>query len=176
MKVKELVNEIKSGLTQHNSNKADEIRVMQAMLNDKEYAVGVFDKKGQVGTFNPSLTAREMSANTISKAAKIPLPEAKALMDSYEYTKSEAEAMIGISKEFIQTYVQTERKLPLGGRENSDVSLSIKHIEAGTRRYPTVIGVDENANKIARTAEVKVPAYTTIKSSGPCPAWKKNKK
>lgn len=176
MKVQELINEIKGNLSQHTSNKADEVRVMQAMLNDKDYAVGIYDKSGQVGTFNPSLTAREMSASTISRAARLPIQEAKALMANYEYTKTEAEALVGISKEFINTYVQTDRKLPLGGRENSDVSLSLKRIDAGIRRYPTVVGVDENENKINKTAEVHVPAYESIKSNSPCPAWKKKNK
>ena len=36
--------------------------------------------------------------------------------------------MINISKQFIHTYLETGRKLPLGGREKSNISLVNKTI------------------------------------------------
>ena len=41
--------------------------------------------------------------------------ETDGLMDNYEFKNQEANAMIGLSKEFINTYLNTGRKLPLGG-------------------------------------------------------------
>lgn len=175
--VKKLVAEIKSNITQKKGSNNDEVQVARAMLNDKNYKVGVFGKAGQVDTFCPAEVAREMSATTISQAARIPKAEARQLMDNYEYDKSEAEAFVGLSKEFVNTYIQTGRKLPLGGREMSDVSLSLKHVEGGNRRFPVPGGIGDNGKRTAATSgEVYVPEYETIKAVGPCPAWRKHNK
>ena len=174
--VKKLVSDIKSNITQTTGSHKDEVLVARAMLNDKTYSVSVYSKNGEIEQYCPSDVAREMSATTISQAAKIPKPEAVNLMKEYEYTKTEAEAFVSLSKEFVQTYIQTGRKLPLGGREMSDVSLSLKHVEGGKRRYPIPSGIDENGNRTAKSGEVDVPSYETIKAVGPCPTWRKNKK
>ena len=177
VKVVDLIKEIKDGITQRTSSNKDEVRVMKAMLNDRTYEVGVYNKTGRVDSFCPSAVAREMAATTMSKAAHMPLPEAKTLMEAHEFGSSEAAAMVGISKEFINTYVQTTRKLPLGGRESCDVSLSLKHVEGGIRRYPLAVGICADGKRITNTnsGEVVVPPYDTIKATGPCPAWKKEK-
>lgn len=174
--VKKLVADIKSNITQTTGSRKDEIQVARAMLNDTTYKVGVYNKSGKIGTVCPSEIAREMSAITISQAARIPKPEAQNLMSTYEYGKAEAEAFVDLSKEFVQTYIHTGRKLPLGGREMSDVSLSLKHVEAGNRRYPMPSGIGDNGKRTATSGEVYVPEYETIKAVGPCPAWRKHNK
>ena len=163
--VQNVIKGIKENLSQRTASTKDEVSVMQTMLNDKTYKVGVFNKNGQVDTYCPAEAARTMSAITISQAARIPMPEAENLMDSYEYSKKEAEAMIGISKEFVNTYLQTDRKMHLGGRESSNVSLLAKHIKAGERRYP-ISG--SNGSGVTQ-----VPAYDSIKVEAPCPVWLK---
>ena len=165
--VQSVINSIKENISQCTASTKDEISVMQTMLNDKTYKVGVFNKNGQVDTYCPAEAARAMSAITISQAARIPMPEAENLMESYEYSKKEAEGMIGISKEFINTYLQTNHKMHLGGRETSNVSLLAKHIKAGERRYPIAGSKDSGTTQ--------VPAYDSIKVEAPCPAWLKNK-
>ena len=169
--VQSVIKEIKDNLSQRTASTKDEICVMQTMLNDKTYKVGVFNKNGQVDTYCPAEEARAMSAITISQAAHISMPEAENLMESYEYSKKEAQAMIGISKEFINTYLQTDRKINLGGREKSDVSLLAKHNEAGVRRYP-ISGLTNGATASGTT---QVPAYDAVKVVAPCPTWLKKK-
>ena len=44
--VKDLVKEIKTGLSQTSSSRKDEIRVMKAMLNDPSYEVDEYGKDG----------------------------------------------------------------------------------------------------------------------------------
>ena len=85
--VQSVIKEIKDNLSQRTASTKDEISVMQAMLNDKTYKVGVFNKNGQVDTYCPAEEARAMSAITISQAAHISMPEAENLMESYEYSK-----------------------------------------------------------------------------------------
>ena len=94
-------------------------------------------------------------------------------MDGYTVRKTEAAAMVGISKEFVNTYLKTGRKLPLGAREKSDVSLSLKKVEATTRVYPQKIGVnDDGSDKFSKTP-TKVPAHDSIRVHAPCPSWVK---
>lgn len=171
--VKQLVTGIREGLKQQNSSQKDEVAVMKAMLNDREYQVGVYSKEGQVGTFCPAEEARTMVSSVISGAAKIAHVEAKQLADEYEFSKNDAQNMVNISKEYVNTYLQTGRKLPLGGRETSDVSLSLKSVEAGTRTYPKKVGVDAQGNDVYEKATTEVKPHTSVKVHGSCPSWVK---
>ena len=176
-KVNDLVKEIRSSITRgsvtrKNSSKKDEVRVMQAMLNDDTFNVDVYDKSGKTGEFCPAESAREMAASVIEKAAKVSADEAKALAKQYTFGKHEAENMVDISKEFIMnTYPHTGRKIALGGREKSDISLSLKEIEAGTRPYPKVVGIDANGKKLYGRGVATVGSYESLKVYGSCPSW-----
>ena len=171
--VQDLIKEIKTGLSQTSASKKDEIRVMQAMLTDTNYEVDVYNKDGVEGKFNPALTFQGMCASVISRAAKIPSAEAEQLMTGYQVNKNEATAMINMSKEFINTFLKTGRKLPLGGRETSDISLSIKPVEASTRLYPQKIGVNDDGTDRYSKTPTTVPAHDSIRVQAPCPPWAK---
>lgn len=172
-KVNELVNEIRGVITQIGGNKKDEIRVMQAMMNDDTFHVDVYDKNGKTDqTFCPAEAARDMTATIIEKATRVAPDEAKILAKRYEFGKKEAEAMVDISKEFVLgTYLQTGRKISLGGREKSNVSIGLKEVSAGTRTYPKCIGFDANGKKIFGRGIAKVSPYESIKVYAPCPEW-----
>lgn len=171
--VTSLVNEIKEGLSQVSSSNKDEIRVMQAMLNDKEYEVGVYGKNGLESTYNPAKDYRGMLSNIVANTTKITKEESAALVDNYEVTKSDATTMVNVSKEFVNTYVATGRKLPLGGREKSNVALSGKYLEATTKTYPKKVGINEDGTDRYETAERNVPAHFTVKAHSSCPDWVK---
>lgn len=168
--VKNLVNEIKSGLSQKSSSQKDELRVMKAMLNDKEYEVSVYGG-AEVETFCPAREAREMISSVIKTTTKMSGDEAAKLADAHEFSNKEASCMIGISKEFINTYLDTGRKLPLGGREKSDISLIQKEVKATTRSYPKRVGVNEDGTPRYEREEAPVKAHVTAKVIGPCPSW-----
>ena len=121
--------------------------------------------------------ARSMFSTVISNATHMSKTETDGLMDNYEFKNQEANAMIGLSKEFINTYLNTGRKLPLGGREKSNASLIKKVVPAGTLKYPVRVGKDKNGKSICEAKEVHVESYDAVKSYSPCPAWikKKNK-
>lgn len=168
VKVTELIQGIKESVKQKSASSKDEIAVMQGMLNDAEYSVGVYDASGVVGQYCPREDATKMIGSVIASATKVSKDEAAALADAHQFNKTEAASMVGISKEFINTYAQTGRKINLGGRATSNVSLIPKDVEAGVCRYPS-----KQADGTTITAEKQVPAYSTIKVKGSCPAWVK---
>lgn len=171
--VTELVNEINQGRSQTSSSAKDEVRVMKAMLNDKGFEVNVYDKTGVVGTYCPAKDARSMIANVISATAKIPSAEAEQLAENYEFKRSDANSFIGISKEFVNTFIQTGRKLPLGGRETSNISLSVKHVAETTKPYPVKVGINEDGTARFTKGQAPIKAHDSIKVFAPCPPWVK---
>lgn len=171
--VKSLVNEIKTGLSQTSSSNKDEIRVMKAMLSDPTYEVDVYSKEGVIDTYNPCKEFRGMCASIISSVAKVPQSEAANMMDNYEVKKSEASSMVGISKEFVNTFLHTGRKLPLGARETSDVSLSLKSVAPSTRLFPQKVGVNDDGTARYSKSPTTVPAHDSIRVHAPCPSWVK---
>lgn len=171
--VKELLSEISTGLSQVSSSRKDEIRVMQSMLSDPSYEVSIYGKEGVEGTYNPTQDFRGMCASIISNAAKVPMAEATQLMEDYSVRKGEATSMVNISKEFVNTFLQTGRKLPLGGREKSDVSLSIKRVDASTRLYPQKVGVNDDGTDRYSKTPTTIPAHESVRVHAPCPAWVK---
>lgn len=171
--VKELISEISIGLSQVSSSRKDEVRVMQAMLSDPSYEVSIYGKDGVEGTYNPTNAFRNMCASIISNAAKVPMAEANQLMDDYQVKKSEATTMVDLSKEFVNTFLQSGRKLPLGGREKSDVSLSIKRVDSSTRLYPQKVGVNDDGTDRYSKTPTTIPAHESVRVHAPCPSWVK---
>lgn len=168
-----LLNEINGGLSQTSSSRKDETRVMQAMLSDPSYEVNVYGRDGIEGTYNPTKDFRSMCASIISNAAKVPAAEAAQLMEDYSVRKGEATSMVNISKEFVNTFLKTGRKLPLGAREKSDVSLSLKKVEASTRMYPQKVGVNDDGTDRYSKTPTSIPAHESVRVHAPCPGWVK---
>ena len=173
MKVTDLVKEIDQNRSQTAASQKDEVRVMQAMLNDTTYKVGVYDKSGKKDEYCPAEDFKKMAASVVSSTTKISKDESEKLLADYEVTKSEAGAMVNISKEFINTYLGTGRKISLGGREKSNFALSKVDKEETTKRFPKKVGVSDDGKDIYEHCEKKVPAHTSIKAHGSCPVWVK---
>ena len=169
----ELIEDITKNLSQTSSSRKDETRIMQAMLSDPSYEVSIYGKDGIEGSYNPTNDFRSMCASIISNAAKVPLAEAAQLMNDYSVRKSEATSMVNISKEFINTFIKTGRKLPLGSREKSDVSISLKKVDATTRSYPQKVGVNDDGSDRYSKTPTTIPAHESIRVHAPCPSWVK---
>ena len=172
-KVQDLVKEIKDNLSQVSSSSKDEVRVMQAMLNDTEYEVGVYTGSGLKETYNPAQDYRTMLSGVISGVAKISKEEAAALVSTHEVTKAEATTMVNVSKEFVNTYLETGRKLPFGGREKSNIAISGKDIPETVKTYPKKVGINEDGSARYESGERKVPGHFTAKVYSSCPDWVK---
>ena len=172
-KVNELVNEIQQNVSQRISSHKDEVRVMQAMLSDPSYEVTMYNNNGPVGTYNPCKDFRGMCASIISNAAKVPSAEATSMVDNYNVRKAEAEAMVGISKEFVHTYLHTGRKLPLGGHEKSNISFSLKEVPETIRSCPHKVGVNDDGSSRYSRKPTTVKAHESVRTYAPCPDWVK---
>lgn len=159
-----IIDNIKNTIDQVSSSRKDEVTVMRAMLNDPNFTVGIYNKNGKVGDYCPSKSFRKMISGIISSTVKISQSEANTLIDNYEFTKSDATTMVELSKEFINTYVQTGRKLPLGGREKFNVSLEMKKINERVASVPSKSGNRINSH---------IPEHYGIKATNPCPQWVK---
>lgn len=164
-KVSELTQEIKEGLTQVGASQSDEKRFMRTMLNDREFVADQYSKGEVVGQICPATEARELLTTAISSATKISQAEARDLANAHEFSNSESVNMINVAKTFVNSYLDTGRKLPLGG--SMDVSLSQKHIEESQRPYPKRVGVDENGKSIYETGFAPVPAHNTVRVHNP---------
>ena len=162
----DIIKYVKSNVTQCSSSKKDEITVMQAMMNDTNFSVDVYSKGGKVDEYYPSRELRKVVTNVVASTTHIPVKEATELVNAYEFTRVDAAAMVNMSKEFVNTYLQTGRKLPLGGRKNSDIELMWKNIEDRTTEIPIKSETGERMNTF-------IPAHGGIKAINPCPEWLK---
>ena len=163
--VRSITSEIKDTLVQKSSSRKDEISVMKAMLNDPSYQVGIYTKDGKVGDYCPYADSRKMLSNVITSTTKISSQESQELANAYEITRQDATSFVNISKEFVNTYLQTGRKLPLGGRMTMNASLIMKHVKEKDKVVPS-----QNNDERKTT---RVPAHDAIKAYCPCPEWLK---
>ena len=169
--VKELVKEIREGLSQKNSSQKDEVRVMQAMLNDTSFKVGVYGKAGKEGKYCPAEDFKSMASSIVASATKISKKEADEIISTYEVSKTEAASMVNVSKQFINTYLETGRKLPLGGRETTNFALVAREVAEKTKPCPQKVGVDDSGKPIYETPIKTIPAHTGLKAYSPYPYW-----
>ena len=172
--VKNIIDKIKSENSRVAASQKDEVAVMKAMLNDKDFHVTVYDKNGPTENMvSPSDCARSIASNVLTNAAGVPKEEANNIANEYEFTKSDAENMINISKQFIHTYLETGRKLPLGGRAKSNIALVKKVVPESIKGTPINSGTDDEGNNIWTTKTTVRPEHDSIKVVSPCPNWLK---
>jgi len=170
--VNEMINEISGSISQKISSHKDEVRVMKAMLNDTDYHVTLHTNSGETD-YCPAEEFKSMCASIISSAAKVTGAEAANMMKDYSVKNSEAEKMVGISKEFITTYLHTGRKLPLGGHDKSNISLAMKTVGETVRSCPHKTSVDAAGNAIYTRQPTVVKEHDSIRVYAPCPPWVK---
>ena len=170
----ELINESNTTRTQASSKAKDEVRVMKAMLNEPEFKVDVYGKSGVEGQYCPYEESRIMVSNIIKNTTKVSQQEAMSLANSYEFGNQEATIMVGLSKEFINTYIETGRKLPLGGREKSNISIAKKIKEARIGNTPKKVGVNaDGSDKCESVDGAPIPEHGSLKVYSSCPSWLK---
>lgn len=144
-------------------NNGQEVNLMMHMLNDPNFKVGVYKEGvGKIDEISMYDTSRELASSIISNAANINKEEAKHLVNQYNFNKNDAINMIGIAKEFVNTYIQTGNKISFGARENINLNLSMKNVEEKERIIPPG-GVGNNTNE---NKTVVTPSYNTVKVSG----------
>lgn len=171
-KVVDLLAEINENHKQVSASQKDEVRVMQSMLNDTSYEVNVYSTQGQIGTYNPAQDFRKMQSSIVSSVTKISKDEAENLVSGYEVTKADASSMVGISKEFVNTYLESGRKLTLGGRDKSNYALSAKDVPRTEKTYQRRV-VDAAGNVSWEPGKKTIPEHKGLKARSSCPPWVK---
>lgn len=171
VKVSDLLAEIQENHKQVSASQRDEVRVMQAMLNDTSYEIGVYNKSGKIGDYCPAKDFKSMQTNIVSSVTKISKDEAAKLVENYEATKADATSMVSISKEFINTYLSSGRKLPLGGREKSNFALSEKVVPRTEKTYQRRVLADGEVNW--EPGKKTIPEHKGLKARSSCPSWVK---
>ncbi len=173
-RVVELVKSIDQNRSQASASAKDEVTVMRAMLNDETYKVDVYGRSGVEGQYCPYEESRALAANILKGAANISGSEATELANGYEFGKQDATIMVGLSKEFINTYLETGRKLPLGGRATSNISIQKRVKEETVSSFPVKVGVNsDGTDKYEHSAGRVIPAHGSLKVSSPAPSWLK---
>lgn len=163
--VNQMLEDIKGNIKQKKASAKDEISIMQAMLNDTSFSVEVYTNAG-VTSHNPAQVFKSAMANVISETAKISKNEASDLVSDYNVSKSTAESMTTIAKDFINTTLSTGRKVNLGGTEHSNISMIKQFVPETTKSYPSK---DEAGNSVMKTKTI--PAHEVLRCSSPCPTW-----
>ena len=151
----------------------NELSIMTAMMNDPTYQVEVYSNGGYQGIYNPRQSVCSVVSNSMAAMTGMTRMETDTLISKYEFTPHDAKEMLSFSKEFIHTYLKTGRKLPLGGREMSNISLKLKDVPAGFVSYPVKVGEDSEGHAICESKDAYVGSYQTVKVYGPCPPWRK---
>lgn len=172
VKVEDLLADIQTNHKQVSASQRDEVRVMQAMLNDTSYEVGVYAKSGKVGTYCPARDFKDMQSRIVASVTKIGKEEASKLVENYEATKADATAMVEISKEFVNTYLSSGRKLPLGGRERSNFALSEKIVPTTEKTYQRKT-VGSSGDVVWEPGKKVIPEHKGLKARSSCPSWVK---
>ena len=168
--VQDLITNIKENLSQKSASNRDEVRVMKAMLNDRDFKVSTYSNSG-VTQHCPAEDYREMLSGVVASTTKISKSEADNLVANYEAKKSDAETMISISKDFINSTPRTGRKINLGGTEKSNISIQLKEVDETIKKYPKKVGTNTDGTTQYEKAETKIPAHEALKVTAPCPSW-----
>lgn len=168
--VNELIKGIKENLKQSSTSAKDEMKIMRAMLNDDSFSVTYYLNSGDTEQHCPAQEFRGMISNIVSDVANIPKSEAEKLTESYECKKSDAETMITLSKDFINTTLRSGRKIKLGGTEQSDISIKLKEHPATVKSYPIKTVNDDGSVSYVKK-EKQIPAHEGLIASSPCPKW-----
>lgn len=147
---------------QKSQNKGDEVAVAQALLNDPDFQVGIYDKnKGLIGTRNVHEEAVKFIANVSSEITGLDKKTAEELANKYTFTKKDANFIINTSKDYIQTYLKTGRKFNLVQTEDAEANIFLKATPAKEKLIPTKDG----------TKLVKTGAYQKVACKSGCPKY-----
>ena len=163
--LEQLVYDIRKSTSQVAINKVDEVRVMTSMLNDKEFSLGVYDKtQGYIGQRSPHNEAVKFVKNVISGATGLDNKDSMHLAENYEFTKKDANFLLGNMRDFMNVYMSTGRKINIIQSADTDASLFTKPIKATEKLIP-------DKDNPGSTKKVPTLGYTKLVSSSKCPKY-----
>lgn len=151
-------------IKQKSQSISDELRVQQMLLNDPNYEVGIYDRnKGRIGSRNVHTEAVNFIADVSSAITGLERKAAQDCAEKYHFTKKDANFFRNMSRDFIQTYLQTGRKLNIVQAEDSESSIFYRSVEA---REKVVPGHEGNKTTV-------VPGFQKVISRSKAPKYMK---
>ena len=166
----DLIKEIKESTSKQVSiNKADEIRVMTTMLNDKDFSVGVYDKKlGYIGQKSPHDEAVKFVADIINRATGLDKSDSKHLADNLEFTKKDSNFLLTNMRDFISVYTNAGRKINIIQNEKTEANLFTKEIGSSTKTIP-------DKDNPGQSKTIKTSPYVKLVSQSKSPKYNDEK-
>ena len=135
--LEQVITDIKKNLKQTSINKVDEVNVMKAMLNDKDFYIGVYDRGvGYVGQRCPHEEAVNFTKNIISGCTGLDGKDSRHLAENYQFTKRDAMFLLTNMKDFLNVYTSTGRKIGVVQNATTEASLYIKEVKGGSKIVP----------------------------------------
>jgi len=157
-------------------SKGDRIAMTHALLNSPEYETSYFVKAGEGEpkeiTFNPSKELRNALKPTIQEAFGIDKAEINKL-DTVEFNKATAAALVKFEDADIKGYVGTGRKIKIDPLAENDSTLSIAKavVKENVVETKKIEKVGDEYKLIPTGKTIKTESHTAYKSKSQVPAW-----
>lgn len=164
--LEKVISDIKENTKQIAINKTDEVKVMVAMLNDKEFRYQKYEKNiGRVGEVNPRSQMVNLATDIIFNATGLEKKNCAILADKLTFSKKDAQTIIDLNKEFLDVYTSTGRKINLIQNERTEANVYVKEMGSTVKAIP---------NKEDGTIKnIKTSPYTKLASQSSCPKYNK---
>lgn len=164
-----IITDIKKSTKQISINKVDEVKVMKAMLNDKDFRISIYDKnEGYIGEKCPAEEATAFVRNIIQGTTGLDFKDSAHLAESYEFTKKDASFMVNNAKDFIDVYMRTGRKLNILQNGVSEASIYTKDMSASNKLVP-----ERNADGSVESKKVQTAPFVKLVSISKAPRYNK---
>lgn len=163
--LEELITDIQKNRKQISINKADEVRVMQCMLNDKEFSLGIYEKNvGYIGQRCPHEEFVGFVKNVVSGATGLDGRDSKHLAENYEATKRDANFLLENMRDFVQVYTDTGRKFNIMQTAATEACLYTKEVPAIHKTVP-------DKNNPGQSKYITTNPYIKLVSATTCPKY-----
>ena len=160
-----LVSEIKKNTNQIAINKVDEVRVMQSMLNDKNFSIGVYDRTmGYIGQRSPRKEAVKFVKNVVSGTTGLDNKDAYLLADKYEFTKKDANFLLENMRDFLYIYTSTGRKINIMQSVSTEACIYTKDVESAQKQIP-------DKDNPGKTRTIQTKGYTKLVATNKSPKY-----
>jgi hypothetical protein len=141
----ELIDQIKQNTKNKSQSISDQLRVQQMLLNDPDYEISIYDKnKGRIGSRNVHTEAVNFISDISSAITGVDKKEAFECASKYKFTKKDANFFYNMNRDFMQTYLQTGRKINIVQTENSEASIFYRPVASREKIVP---GRNGNGNR-----------------------------
>lgn len=159
-------------------SKGDRIAMTHALINSPEYTTQYVVKAGEGApkeiTFSPSKDLRNALKPTIQEAFGIDKSEINKL-DTVEFNKATAAALVRFEDADIKGYIATGRKLKIDPIAENDSTLSIARavVKESTVDTKKIEKVGDEYKLVPTGKTIKTEAHTGYKAKSQVPAWLK---